>query len=78
MATRKKLEITNSSKIIPVTDRIKASNVEGLEDTMQTVSGINSKFDILERKMNIIKKKDRRRDWTNPRRYRSSGNSRKA
>lgn len=45
---------------------------------MPISDSITSKFDILEQKMNINEKKDRRRNWINPRRYRSSGNVRKA
>lgn len=80
MASKSKVQIgivSNGRQPI-MKDTINPSRVEGLEDTMQSVKGINDCITEINAKIDSIKRHDRRRNWINPRRYRSSGNARKA
>ena len=83
MANKSKVQIgiiSNGERIVQpiMKDSIKPSRVEGLEDTMQSVKGINECITEINAEIYSIKRNDRRRNWTNPRKYRSSGNARKA
>lgn len=84
MANKSKVQIgiisNGTERIVQpiMKDSIKPSRVEGLEDTMQSVKGINECITEINAEIYSIKRNDRRRNWTNPRRYRSSGNARKA
>lgn len=57
---------------------IKGETLEGFSEVQSSISTITDKLSYYDKQLNMNKRLNNRRNWTNPRRYKTAGKSRKA